>query len=361
MKEKLDIGQILSYAGAFIAFLIGSGFATGQEVSQYFSAYGLKGLLGILVVSVMFFYVGSNFMNVGQKHNLKNGNEIYKHYFGDKLGTIFDYYSIAFIYMSFIVMVGGASAAVNQQFGLPLAAGGIFLGVIVASTVIFGLDSIVSVISKVGPTIIALTLLLGVLSIKRNPEGLNNIETILNKTEPLKASTNWFFAALSYVGFSIIWLAGFLASLGNTSKSKRESVLGILVGVLGFGISLSVLVLGILANIEELVGSKIPNITLAENIHPILAFVFSIIVVAGIYTTSVPLLWQVIDRFADEKSSKFTKLTIILSIIGVIIGVLIPFDKLVNVIYVVNGYIGLLIVVFMIYNSIKERKIIVYI
>ena len=29
-------GKAIGFAGAFIAFLIGSGFATGQEILQYF-------------------------------------------------------------------------------------------------------------------------------------------------------------------------------------------------------------------------------------------------------------------------------------------------------------------------------------
>ncbi len=84
IKEKLDFKRVLSYSGAFIAFLIGSGFATGQEISQYFSSYGFKGLLGVAVVSILFLYVGSSFMTAGQRYKYKNGNEIYKYYFGEK-------------------------------------------------------------------------------------------------------------------------------------------------------------------------------------------------------------------------------------------------------------------------------------
>ena len=42
-NTHLHWGRVATYAGAFIAFLIGSGFATGQEVVQYFSAYGWQG------------------------------------------------------------------------------------------------------------------------------------------------------------------------------------------------------------------------------------------------------------------------------------------------------------------------------
>ena len=49
MKQKYNIGQVITYAGAFIALLIGSGFATGQEILQFFSSYRLYGLIGIII------------------------------------------------------------------------------------------------------------------------------------------------------------------------------------------------------------------------------------------------------------------------------------------------------------------------
>lgn len=41
--EKKGPLRALTYAGAIIAFLIGSGFATGQEILQYFTSYGYWG------------------------------------------------------------------------------------------------------------------------------------------------------------------------------------------------------------------------------------------------------------------------------------------------------------------------------
>ena len=45
--EKVSWKRVLILAGAIIAFTIGSGFATGQEIIQYYTAYGVKGLLVI--------------------------------------------------------------------------------------------------------------------------------------------------------------------------------------------------------------------------------------------------------------------------------------------------------------------------
>ena len=45
-KNEVRISMVIKLSGAFCAFLIGAGFATGQEVMQYFTNYGLaKGIL----------------------------------------------------------------------------------------------------------------------------------------------------------------------------------------------------------------------------------------------------------------------------------------------------------------------------
>ena len=93
-KQIVSKSKVISFAGAFIAFLIGSGFATGQEVLQYFTSYGYFGMAGVLVVYLLFLYVGINFITVGQEQNFPKGSDIFRYYCGKSLGTFFDYFSI---------------------------------------------------------------------------------------------------------------------------------------------------------------------------------------------------------------------------------------------------------------------------
>lgn len=46
-KKELSWGRVFILIGALMAFLIGSGFASGQETVQYFTGYGVVG--GFLV------------------------------------------------------------------------------------------------------------------------------------------------------------------------------------------------------------------------------------------------------------------------------------------------------------------------
>jgi uncharacterized membrane protein YkvI len=355
-NKKVNIKQVISFAGAFIAFLIGSGFATGQEVMQYFAAYGYKGIAGVAVAFVLFLYVGVSFITAGQRNKFAKGNDIYTYYCGNIIGKFYDYFSIAFIYMSFVVMIAGAGATLNQQYDLPVSIGGIILAVLAAGTVIFGLGKIVDVIGKIGPAIVVLSILLGLSAILKNPEGLSKANEVIPNLNLMKASSNWLFAAGSYVGFCMLWLAAFMASMGATADSKKEAALGAIWGAIAFSVAVAIVALGLMANIEQVAGSMIPSLILAGNIHPTVAVIFSVTVVAGIYTTSVPLLWTVSARFSDEKSSKFKIITIVLAIIGTFVGLRVPFDKLVNVIYGINGYVGILLLVMMVIKDIRNVK-----
>lgn len=353
-QAKVNIGRTLTYAGAFIAFLIGSGFATGQEVMQYFSSYGWMGIAGILVVFVLFLYVGWDFVVTGHQHKFYNSGDIYRHLCGKWIGSFFDYFSILFIYMSFIVMIGGTGATVEQQYGLSPWLGAIGMGIVVSGTVIFGLDRIVDVLGKIGPAIVVLTITLGFLAIAKNPEGLTTVDSIIPTLTLKTASSNWFLASLSYVGFCMLWLAGFMSLMGATAKNIKEVTSGAMLGALGFSVALAIITLGFMANIEFVAGSMVPTLKMADSIHPAFATIFSVIVLAGIYTTAVPLLWQASARFTDGKSMKFKVLTLVLMVIGVFVGLKVPFDQLVNVIYVISGYVGFILLLFMVISTYKR-------
>lgn len=363
-NERVNFSNVIKFAGAFIAFLIGSGFATGQEILQYYTSYGFKGMMTALVMFALFVYAGGSFIITGYRQHFTKGSEIFKYYCGEKIGSAYDYFTVAFLFMSYVVMIAGAGATLSQHFGFPLAAGAILMMLLAGGTVIMGLGSIVDIIGKIGPVIVVISVTLGAASIARNPGGISEGAALIDSgaVTLMKAGTNWFTSACSYVGFSMLWLAAFLAALGKKANSGKEAVMGTTLGAIGFFIGTVLLMLGLLANVEVVAGTQIPSLILATNISPKLATAFSTIIFAGIYTTAVPLLWQVSARFSEENTRKFTLLTIILAAAGCFIGLVLPFSKLVNIIYGINGYIGIVLMLFIFVKDIRvfmsDKKIV---
>lgn len=351
-KAKVSFKKVINYSGAFIALLIGSGFATGQEILQYFAAWGYKGIFGVLLCFFLLCFVGISFITTGYNNKFKNPNDIYRHYCGKFFGSFYDYFSTFFIFLSFTVMIGGAGATVSQHYGQSVYIGGVFMMVVSIITVVLGLNKIVDVIGNIGPAIVIIAIFVGVVSTINNLDKAYIsqvlIQDMVENNEIKVASSNWLLAAGSYVGFCMLWLAAFLGQLGAQANSEKEARLGAFGGAFGFSIAVLVMSLGIMFSITYLKNTQIPTLILAGRIHPVLANVFSIIILLGIYTTAVVLLWSVVARFSKEKTRRFKFLTLVFGLLGGFIGLILKFDILVNYVYVLNGYVGLILLFVMI-------------
>ena len=188
-------------------------------------------------------------------------------------------------------------------------------------------------------------------------EGAEAGETIKN------AGANWLISGLSYAGFVLLWFASFTAALGAKNK-KKDLNYGIIGGTVAVCVAIALVSFAQIANINTPMANgaayvwnaDIPNLILAMEIWKPFSAIFAIVVFAGIYTTAVPLLYNPAARFAKEGTSQFKILTIVLGIIGLIVGLFLPFRVLVNVIYVLNGYVGAVLILFMIWKNIKDFR-----
>ena len=197
-KQRRNPKRILSTAGAFIAFMIGSGFSTGQETLQYFSSYGLWGLGGILICLVLLMYVSVSYVQVGFREKFSRPSLIYTYYCGEHIGSFFDYFTVVAIYLCFTVMIAGAGATMKQYFELPTAVGAVIIGVLAGGTVMLGLKHMVDVIGKIGPVIIALVMILGVGAILQGDLGsLGTTAVRIQGMDLMRASSNWVLSAFS--------------------------------------------------------------------------------------------------------------------------------------------------------------------
>ena len=228
MNEKnKDLFKILAICGACISFYIGAGFATMQEIVQYEASYGSKFWIVILVTVMIYVYTNVSFATNGNRNKIKRGGEIYKIYFsvfGEKIGNaisaFFDYFSAIFCYMSFVVMCGGANSTLTQQWKIPFGVGAICLTGLVVVTTVFGLEGILKALSKVGPIIIVMILIVAiVMTIKGFPNLANNMVQIdkgnFNNCINQVGNGNPLASGASYGGFVILWFAAFFSEIGS--------------------------------------------------------------------------------------------------------------------------------------------------
>lgn len=356
-----DFTRVIMLAGALLAFLIGSGVATGQEIMQYYTPYGLEVFGTALTIVIILVVANYGYAWAGKHGNITKGSDVFAFYCGPLMGKFFDIFTVLFCYMSYVVMVGGAAATLQQQYALPLAAGAIIMVILAGSTVMFGLDSIVNIIGKIAPVLIGLIFLICLISLIKNMGNIPaNIEAINSGAITVtKAGTNWFTSGASNGGFCILWLAGFTAALGIkedfTNLMKANIIFAVVLVIVNMIIGFA-----ILAQIDVLSTIQIPNLALATELWPPIAYVFGVLIFAAIYTTACPLLWIASSRFASEERGNFKIITAVLAVLGLLVALYVPFNILMNYIYTINGYLGFIVLTIMVIRMvpmiIKQKK-----
>ena len=366
MNKKFSMLSMFAFCGACISFYIGAGFATMQEVVQYEASYGSLFPVVILVAAAIYVYTNISFATNGNRLKLERGGDIYETYcgvFGKKFGKVasvfFDYFSALFCYMSFVVMCGGASSTVAQQWGLPVGVGAVVLTILVILTTVLGLNGILKTLGKIGPVIIAMILLVSVVTaITGAPNLGTNMAAVdagmYSNVMKQVGGGNPFASGASYGGFVILWFAAFLAEIGAKNKLNEVNTGMGLSTVFIFG-SAAICCLALIGHIDVTAAADIPALVLAKQISPILAQAFAIIICAGIYTSAVPLLWTGVRKVAKEGTTKYKVTTIVGGILGCMIACFVPYKGLINVLYGLNGYLGFILVFFMIVYDIKTR------
>ena len=135
---------------------------------------------------------------------------------------------------------------------------------------------------------------------------------------------------------------------------------GILAGTIAVCVAIVIVSFAQISNINTgengtyVWNADIPNLILALKIWKPFSAIFSIVVFAGIYTTAVPLLYNPVVRFSKEGTGTFKILTVVLGLVGLVVGLFLPFRALVNYLYVLNGYVGAVLILFMLWKNISD-------
>lgn len=351
-NKKVKFGNVFKFSGAIIGFLIGSGFATGQEVLQYFTSEGFAGIGGIIIAFIVYALMIAALMKTGFVTKLSHSKDVFQYYGGKWIGLIYEYFSALLLFLVFTVMVSGAGAIFQQNFGINETVGRIIMIALVVVSILVGFSKILNILGPLGPIIIVGCVIVAIAAICHNPSGIGEAPAFIEGAGMLKASSAWWLSGILYGIFNVFPLASFGTALGAEATSKKEAVVAGFVGAGAFSLGVLLLYFGQMANIESVYDSAIPTLALAQNLVPVLAMVFGVILLLGIYTTVTPTFWAVVEKFSEEGTKRRLIMTLVLAVAAFVVSFL-PFGVLMNVVYPMAGYLAVFIIVCMIVKHVR--------
>ena len=354
-SENFSWVNVFKFAGAFVACAIGSGFATGQEILQFFTSNGLMSIGACIITTVLFSWFGAVIMEHGRRLKLKTSSVIIRYYFGQKLGIVFEFFIQLFLFAVFVIMISGAGATLAEYYKIDPLIGKVVMAALALFTVVLGLSKLTDILGMMGPIIILFSVGVGLLSIFGHTGNLGVVDQTMATLDVPRATNSWLYSGVLYPGYNIVAVVIFLAGIGSSARSKKEAMFGGTLGGIMFGLAILCMNLGLLSNITDIYDKQVPALTLASNLSPVIAVIFSVILMCGIYTTAVPMLWGVCNRFAEEKTKKFVMTAVILTIIALILG-LVPFGELVGIVYPYTGYLGIILILVIFYRCYIKRE-----
>lgn len=343
-------------AAVYIGTVVGAGFASGQEVLQFFGFFGIYGIYAVMLVAIMFGFFGLIILRLGNRLNAGSHKEIINYAGGRWLGKIIDIVITFFLFGALTAMASGAGAIFIEQFGLPHLLGSLVMIGATLFTVLLGIHGVINSISFFVPVLLASVLGISIISLINTPI---DFSAVGQWAQPSRAPVPfWPLSAINYVSYNMLLSVAVLAPLGRLAK-KNPQILnkGALYGGIGLGVGALAIHMALLTNIPAVSGYEVPMIYIASRISPAFQLGYSIVLLAEIYTTAVGSLYGFIIRITDQESPKFRRLVIGTSVVAFAASQL-GFSTLVRVLYPAVGYAGLLMLGGLLYGFFRERLVV---
>ena len=338
-----------TYAGCFL----GAGYVSGQELWQFFGAYGVKGIYGLIITVLIQFAFGIILVQLVHKTEIYEMDRIAVKWDIPVLRGVFSAGATFFMFGIFIIMSAGTGALLNRIFGLSEFIGcGIFC-LIIAFMAFKGIDGMVSVFSWFVPALVIGAVVISVVSVGKAGLGAIVFKEADGRNLLLG---NWFFASITYVSYNLFGSIGIIAPLGKRVQ-KKTVIPGILFGcVLLFSIALGILFA--MVSHGFVIGTELPMLELACNLSMVVGYVYAVMLFFGMFGTSLSSFVAVII-FGEQKWEWFAKkrnfIIVFLSIVAWICSFA-GFSDLIGLVYPISGYFGFIVIIGVIVHYIVSIK-----
>ncbi|AET70993.1 putative membrane protein [Desulfosporosinus orientis DSM 765] len=343
MRWKTSFQVSATYVGA----VMGAGFASGQEIQQFFTRFGHLGLIGISISSLFFALMGWGMLDLQNRWRITSYNDFFEGLLGKRLGLWADRLVSMLLFVGMLAMVSGSGALFQEYFGFTRWIGILLTCFVIVLALWYQGEGVLWINSVLIPLkfVFCLGIAAAAIFLVSSGDGC----PIVQSTNPIVS--NWILSAILYVSFNLTLALVVFASLGRDVQKPGARLGGVLGGVaLGlFALSIG----GALLRFPDVLGLEIPMVGIAGKLGEWPAFFYVVVLWLAMITAAVGNGFSLISRIVDSGGLSYGKAT------SAILLLLIPmagvrFSQIVQLIYPLFGYIGLLFMPTIVYCWLKR-------
>ena len=331
MKNCIKIALVI------IGALIGAGFASGQEIYLFFFSYGKRGIFGIAVSAILLGIIIYKTMIIIKKNKITTYKEfllsiVPEKWRKEKVLEIINIIINIFILITFYIMIAGFGGYLAETIKIPQIIGSSILAIMCVIIMSKETKGIVKVSEIIVPILIVFIVVIGVYTV---------ISTnVANKIEQMNIinGSSWLVSGVLYASYNTILLIPVLISVNNIIDRREVSKTSIVITFMIFLLATAVFVsmLKIDVNIKRI---EMPISYVISTQLPKLKVLYGIVILTSILTTAISLIAGLMQNVKEKNNKKIMLCLICISSIFIS---QIGFSALINFLYPIFGYIGII-------------------
>ena len=331
MKNCIKIALVI------IGALIGAGFASGQEIYLFFFSYGKRGIFCIAVSAILLGIIIYKTMIIIKKNKITTYKEfllsiVPEKWRREKVLEIINIIINIFILITFYIMIAGFGGYLAETIKIPQIIGSSILAIMCVIIMSKETKGIVKVSEIIVPILIVFIVVIGVYTV---------ISTnVANKIEQMNIinGSSWLVSGVLYASYNTILLIPVLISVNNIIDRREVSKASIVITFMIFLLATAVFVsmLKIDVNIKKI---EMPVSYVIGTQLPKLKVLYGIVILTSILTTAISLIAGLMQNVKEKNNKKIWLYLICISSIFIS---QIGFSALINFLYPIFGYIGII-------------------
>ncbi len=345
MQWKTTFQVAATYVGA----VMGAGFASGQEIQQFFVRFGLWGLAGIVISALLFALLGWSMLDLQERWKITSYPEFFDRLLGRKWGRWADGLVSVLLFVGMLAMISGSGALFYEYFGFSRWLGIFLTCSVIALALWFRGEGVLWINSALIPLkfIFCLGIATAAIFLETSRDGLN---VVVIQSPIVK---HWALSAVLYVSFNLTLAMVVFASLGRDVQ-RPGARLGAVLGGLALGLFAFVIGAALLRFPDSL-GLEIPMVAVAGKLGNWPAFFYVVVLWLAMITAAIGNGFSLVSRVVDTgKVSYHNAILPLLLLLLPIAGV--KFSKIVQLAYPLFGYLGLVFLPSLIYFWRRVRE-----
>lgn len=344
MKSML---RILQVAFTYIGTVVGAGFATGQEIIQFFTRYGRVAVVTIMIATILFIWLGTKLMILANRLKARSYEDVNVALFGPKVGQYVSLFTLVVLTCVNSVMLAGAGAVFNEHFNIHYQTG--LLITIVASFLIInrGMNAILQLNSIVVPTMLIFTSFI-MWDTFNQPNTLHGIMMITD--QPVYAA---IVSAILYGAFNLAMAQAVLVPLGTSVPDERIIRLGGWVGGILIGVMLICGHMALSIQMPGVTQFDIPMGQIAYGLGTAVQLIYIILIFSEIFSTFVADIYGVTLQLKHRLSLHPKLITAFIMLFCFILSQF-GFKPLVAILYPIFGLLSVIWMVLLIRKNISH-------